>query len=180
MPNDRGDRDSMTDIVDLASRRPPAWGAQVTISPWPLNEAKAELTGFWGADGSLPAARCRMFAGSLRRLALEMETTANLMDVTVVSQEMPTPLALPALKDWRYPQWHEVEPGVWHLIQKGATGWSGELVGEAYAREDGGFKWHCKTSDWRDSDAKSIEQAKAECEASFWKEAWHQATGHQR
>jgi len=26
----------------------------------------------------------------------------------------------------------------------------------------------------------TIEQAKAECEASFWKEAWHDATGHHR
>lgn len=68
--------------------------------------------------------------------------------------------------DWRYPKWEEVGENNWHFTQ------AGKLVGEAYVREDGTIKWHCKTSDWRDINARTIEQAKAECEASFWKEAW--------
>ncbi len=78
------------------------------------------------------------------------------------------------LSEWVYPRWEEIEPGYWHLLQ------GINLVGEAYEREGGGIKWHCKTSDWRDTNALSIEQAKAECEASFWKEAWHRASGHHR
>lgn len=68
-------------------------------------------------------------------------------------------------QSWRYPQWEKVEGSQWNLIQ------GFRLVGEAYETENG-FKWHCKTSDWRDTNAISIEQAKAECEASFWKEEW--------
>jgi hypothetical protein len=46
------------------------------------------------------------------------------------------------------------------------------VVGEAYARENGRFKWHCKLSDTRDTDVLSIKQAKAECLASFWQDQW--------
>lgn len=70
------------------------------------------------------------------------------------------------MAEWRYPIWTEDSEGVWFLRQDGV------IVGEVYLRDDGVIKWHCKTSDWRDIDAKTIEQAKAECEASFWKEEW--------
>jgi len=70
---------------------------------------------------------------------------------------------------WRYPVWELVDDDYWHLRQ------GGTLVGEVYRRDDGTIKWHCKTSDWRDTYAATIEQAKAECECSFWKEAWHVA-----
>lgn len=72
---------------------------------------------------------------------------------------------------WLFPQW-ELEGSDFWLLRQG-----GEIVGEVYRRDDGNIKWHCKTSDWRDLTATSIEQAKAECECSFWKEAWHVAVG---
>ncbi len=72
---------------------------------------------------------------------------------------------------WRYPVWEQEDEDFWLLKQDGRT------VGEAYRRDDGVIKWHCKTSDWRDTSALSMAQAKAECECSFWKEAWHKAVG---
>ncbi len=69
----------MTDIIDLASRRRAAWGAQVTIFPWPVGEARAELEGFWGSDGRQAEGRCRMYAAALRRLADELDETASMI-----------------------------------------------------------------------------------------------------
>lgn len=71
------------------------------------------------------------------------------------------------IEGWKYPQWTDNGDGAWLLEHDHVT------VGEAYPLSEGRFKWHCKLSDWRDTDAKSIEQAKAECLASFWKEQWH-------
>jgi hypothetical protein len=72
-------------------------------------------------------------------------------------------------EDWRFPKWEQVDDDQWEFTQ------DGKIVGEAYLMSGGEhIKWHCKTSDWRDTNALSIEQAKAECEASFWKEEWQQ------
>lgn len=81
---------------------------------------------------------------------------------------------MPKVSGWLYPTWLEYDDDEWHLLQ------GSDLVGEAYKMANGTIRWHCKTSDWRDSNATTIEQAKAECEADFWKEAWHRATGHNR
>jgi hypothetical protein len=70
------------------------------------------------------------------------------------------------IEGWRYPKWEEDDDGVWFLKQDMT------LVGEAYPLDGGGFKWHCKLSDTRDTSATTIEQAMAECLASFWKEQW--------
>ncbi|MBY3433711.1 hypothetical protein HFN89_06060 [Rhizobium laguerreae] len=70
------------------------------------------------------------------------------------------------IEGWKYPKWDEHEAGAWFLMHDLT------IVGEAYTLDDGGFKWHCKLSDTRDTAANSIEQAKAECLASFWKEQW--------
>jgi hypothetical protein len=71
------------------------------------------------------------------------------------------------IEDWKYPRWEQVDDGAWLLKQDLV------IVGEAYPLNGGGFKWHCKLSDTRDTSAGSIEQAMAECLASFWKEHWH-------
>jgi hypothetical protein len=70
------------------------------------------------------------------------------------------------IEGWRYPQWENTGDGAWFLKQDLT------LVGEAYQLAGGGFKWHCKLSDTRNTSATTIEQAKAECLASFWKEQW--------
>jgi hypothetical protein len=70
----------MADIIDLVQRRAPAWGATVTITPWPLQEANATLTAFWGHDGKETAERCRMYADALDRLAGSLRETANTID----------------------------------------------------------------------------------------------------
>jgi hypothetical protein len=69
------------------------------------------------------------------------------------------------LNPFLYPRW-EHDDGQWLFLQGSV------IVGEVYEMDGGAIKWHCKTSDWRDTNAKTIEQAKAECEASFWKEEW--------
>ena len=62
----------------------------------------------------------------------------------------------------------------WERLYNDETSWllyhNGRLVGEAYQREDETIKWHCKTSDTRNTDAKTLDQAKAECEAEYWRE----------
>jgi hypothetical protein len=70
------------------------------------------------------------------------------------------------IEGWRYPRWEEAEDGLWFLMHDQT------IVGEAYPLDGGGFKWHCKLSDTRDTSATSIEQAMAECLGSFWKEQW--------
>lgn len=71
------------------------------------------------------------------------------------------------IEGWRYPRWAQVEEGIWFLKQDLT------IVGEAVSLDRGGFKWHCKLSDTRSTSATSIEQAMAECLASFWKQQWH-------
>lgn len=72
----------------------------------------------------------------------------------------------PTSNAWCSPRWTEVEADHWLLYQ------AQEVVGEVYLREEGHIKWHCMTSDERDTSALTIEQAKAECIASFWKDAF--------
>lgn len=69
---------------------------------------------------------------------------------------------------WRYPEWVLIDDDYWHLKKR--DDW--KILGEVYRYENGIIKWHCKTSDWRDTNALSIDQAKAECEASYWKNEW--------
>lgn len=69
---------------------------------------------------------------------------------------------------WHYPQWERgVDEGHWLFVQDRI-----HIVGEACTMGSDVIKWHCKTSDWRDTNATTMEQAKAECEASFWKDQW--------
>lgn len=75
----------MSNVINLAdrmARRPPIWGASVTIAPDATDgRAKAELTQFWGDDPDREAAdRCRLFADALFDLVCELRETANLLD----------------------------------------------------------------------------------------------------
>lgn len=65
----------MGEIIDLAFRRPPAWGAFVEIASSP-NSPGARLSTFWGNDGLEVPERCRLFADALRRLADDLDATA--------------------------------------------------------------------------------------------------------
>lgn len=69
---------------------------------------------------------------------------------------------------WRYPTWEEIDTDYWHLRKINEI----KILGEVYRFDSGIIKWHCKTSDWRDTSAKTIEQAMAECESSYWKNEW--------
>ncbi|MBY3158382.1 hypothetical protein HFO56_39475 [Rhizobium laguerreae] len=70
------------------------------------------------------------------------------------------------IEGWKYPTWEQVGEHSWFLMHDGA------LVGEAHALTGDTFKWQCLLSGTLDTAATSIEHAKAESLASFWREQW--------